>query len=171
MEGRLCAIFAMGFASAALFAYATGRATGIETVFAADRGARIPGRMSVQTGVYLEVLGLILVLDGVWRKPWVYLIDALAMTLLLLVLSVTAGHAFEAAKLFGENAYTRVSPQTLTCMLLMGFAVIGRRTRSGFFSVLDGDAIGSQSARIGLPFGLVLPFLIVSGSAFSIRAL
>ena len=126
--------------------------------------------MSIQTGVYLEVLGLILVLDGAWRKPWVYVIDGLAVTLLLLVLTVTAGYAFEAAKLFGENAYTRVSPHTLTCMMLMGIAVIGRRARSGFLSVLAGDAVGSQSARIALPFGLGLPFLIVSGSALSIQA-
>jgi CcmD family protein len=170
IEGRVCAIVAMVIAGAALFAYSTGHPIGIETILVADSGAKMPGRMSVQTGVYLEFIGLILLFEGASRKPWIHVVDALTMTLVLLTLSIVAGYMFDAANLFGQTAYTRVAPQTLTCMILLGIAVVGRRARNGFFSVLVGEAIGSQTARLALPFALMLPFFVVSGSAYSTRA-
>jgi diguanylate cyclase (GGDEF)-like protein len=168
--GRACAILVMVIAGAALFAYSTGHPIGLETILVADSGAKMPGRMSVQTGVYLEFIGLILIFEDAARKPWIHLVDALTMTLVLLILSITAGYVFDAGSLFGQTAYTSVAPQTLACMLLLGIAVIGRRARNGFFSVLVGEAIGSQTARLTLPFALMLPFLVVSGSAYSTHA-
>jgi CcmD family protein len=170
IEGRVCAIIVMAIAGAALFAYSTGHPIGIETILVADSGAKMPGRMSVQTGVYLELVGLILIFECATRSPWIHLVDALTMTLVLLILSIFAGYWFDAGNLFGESAYVRVAPQTLACMLLLAVAVIGRRTRNGFFSVLVGEAIGSQTARITLPFAIMLPFFVVSGSAYSTRA-
>jgi diguanylate cyclase (GGDEF)-like protein len=170
IEGRVCAVIVMAIAGAALFAYSTGHPIGIETILVADSGARMPGRMSVQTGVYLEFIGLILMFDGAARTPWIHLIDALTMTLVLLILSIFAGYVFDAGNLFGESGGTRVAPQTLACMLFLAVAVIARRTRNGFFSVLVGEAIGSQTARITLPFAIMLPFFAVCGSAYSTRA-
>src|SRR5580698_1580989 len=170
IEGWMCAVVMMAIAGAALFAYSTGHPIGIETILVADSGAKMPGRMSVQTGVYLEFIGLILIFEGAERKPWIHLVDALTMTLVLLILSIFAGYIFDAGNLFGESAVTRVAPQTLACMVFLALAVMGRRARNGFFSVLVGEAIGSQAARITLPFAIVLPFLVVSGSAYSTRA-
>jgi diguanylate cyclase (GGDEF)-like protein len=167
---RICAVAVMVIAGAALYASSTGRPIGLETILVADSGAETPGRMSVQTAVYLELIALILLFEGASREPWIHVIDALTMTLMLLILSVVAGYTFDAGKLFGQTAYTRVSPQTLACMVLLGITVLCRRTRAGFFSVLVGGAIGSQSARVALPLALVLPFLIVGGTAYSTRA-
>jgi len=167
--GRLCAVVVMVLASAALYAYSTGHPIGLETILVADRGADTPGRMSVQTAVYLEFIGLILLLESAAREPWIRVVDALTMTLVLLILSVIAGYTFDAAGFFGQTTYSRLSPQTLACMVLLGVTVVGRRTHEGFFSVLVGGAIGSQSARVALPFALVLPFLIASGTAYSTR--
>jgi CcmD family protein len=171
IEGRGCAVVAMVIAGAALFAYSTGHPIGIETILVADSGAKMPGRMPVQTGVYLEFIGLILLFEDAARKPWVHMVDALTMTLVLLILSIVAGYIFDTASLFGQTGYTRVAPQTLACMILLGIAVVGRRARNGFFSVLVGEAIGSQSARVALPFAMMLPFFVVSGSAYSTHAL
>jgi diguanylate cyclase (GGDEF)-like protein len=170
MEGRACAIVVMVIAGAALFAYSTGHPIGIETILVADSGAKMPGRMSVQTGVYLEFIGLILIFEDAPRKLWIHLVDVLTMTLVLLILSIVAGYMFDTANLFGQTAYTRVAPQTLVCMLLLGIAVVGRRARNGFFSVLVGGAIGSQTARVTLPFAIMLPFFVVSGSAYLTHA-
>jgi diguanylate cyclase (GGDEF)-like protein len=170
IAGRICALVVMILAGAALYAYSTGRSIGLETILVADSGAETPGRMSVQTAVYLEFVALILLFEGESREAWTYIVDALTMTLLLLILSVIAGYAFDAGGLFGQTAYTRVSPQTLACMVLLGITIVARRTHDGFFSVLAGGAIGSQSARVALPFALVLPFLIVSGTAYSTHA-
>jgi CcmD family protein len=170
IESRVCAVVVIVIAGAALFAYSTGHPIGIETILVADSGAKMPGRMSVQTGVYLEFIGLILLFDDAARRPWIHVVDVLTMTLVLLILSIVAGYMFEAANLFGQTAYTRVAPQTLACMILLGIAVVGRRARNGFFSVLVGEAIGSQTARLALPFALMLPFFVVSGSAYSTHA-
>jgi diguanylate cyclase (GGDEF)-like protein len=170
IEGRACAIVVMVIAGAALFAYSTGHPIGIETILVADSGAKMPGRMAVQTGVYLEFIGLILIFEDASPKPWVHLVDALTMIMVLLILSIFAGYMFDAGNLFGETTYTRVAPQTLTCMLLLAVAVVGRRARNGFFSVLVGEAIGSQTARVTLPFAVMLPFFVVTGSAYSTHA-
>jgi diguanylate cyclase (GGDEF)-like protein len=167
---RVCGIVMMLLAASALFAYMTGGSIGVETILADDSGAAIPGRMSVQTAVYLELVGSILILEQLRHAVLVHVIDAISIALVLLVLSVAAGYTFDAANFFGQTAYTRVSPQTLVCMVLLGCAIIGRRTRNGFFAVLAGEQIGSQSARLVLPFAPVLPFLIVGGSAYATRA-
>ncbi|MEP6547167.1 MAG: GGDEF domain-containing protein [Gammaproteobacteria bacterium] len=170
IAARVCATIMMLLAASALFAYVTGGSIGLETILAADSGAPVPGRMSVQTAVYLEIVGLILILDRTRHRLLVHVTDAISIALVLLVLSVAAGYTFDAANFFGQTAYTRVSPQTLTCMVLLGCAIIGRRTRNGFFAVLVGQEIGSQSARLVLPFAPFLPFLIVGGSAFATHA-
>jgi hypothetical protein len=98
IEGRACAIVVMMIAGAALFAYSTGHPIGIETILVADSGAKMPGRMDVQTGVYLEFIGLILIFEDAARKPWIHLVDALTMTLVLLILSIFAGYVFGARR-------------------------------------------------------------------------
>jgi len=166
----LCSAAIMIFAGSALIAYSTGHPIGLETILEADAGAEFPGRMSVQTSIYLELVGLILILGGVRRKFYTYIVDALTMMLLLLVLSVVAGYAFDAAGFFGQSQDTRAAPQTLACMSLLGVAVVCRRTRDGFFAVLVGQAIGSQTARVTWPLAVILPFIIVGVSAHATRA-
>jgi diguanylate cyclase (GGDEF)-like protein len=166
----LCSAVIMIIAGSALFAYSTGHPIGLETILGADSGAAIPGRMSVQTAVYLELVGFILMLESARRKFYLHLVDVLTIMLVLLVLTVAAGYTFDAADFFGQSEYTRVSPQTLGCMSLLGIALVCRRTRGGFFAVLVGHAIGSQTARVTLPFAVMLPFLVVGGSAYATRA-
>jgi len=166
----LCSAAIMIISGSALFAYSTGHSIGLETILGADRGATIPGRMSVQTAVYLQLVGFTLILEGARARFYIHLVDVLAILLILLVLTVAAGYVFDAADFFGQSEYTRVSPQTLACMSLLCMALVCRRTRSGFFAVLVGHAIGSQTARVTLPMALLLPFLVVGGSAYATRA-
>jgi len=166
----LCSAAIMIIAGSALFAHATGHPLGLETILAADSGAKNPGRMSIQTSVYLELVGLILILEGLCRKFYIHLADVTTMMLVLLVLSVIAGYTFDAEDLFGQSEYTRVSAPTLACMSLLGIAVVCRRTRDGFFAVLVGQAIGSQTARVTLPLAIILPFLVMGGSAYATHA-
>jgi diguanylate cyclase (GGDEF)-like protein len=166
----LCGVAIMMIAGSALFAYSTGHPIGLETILGADSGEKMPGRMSVQAAVYLEFVGLTLIFEGLRRKFYVHVVDILTITLVLLVLTVAAGYAFDAADFFGKSEYTPVSPQTLTCMSLLVVALVFRRTRDGFFAVLVGHAIGSQAARVTLPLAIMLPYLVVAGIAYAIRA-
>jgi diguanylate cyclase (GGDEF)-like protein len=170
MQGKVFGVATMVIAGAALFAYSAGHTTMLETLLADDSGAETPGRMSIQTGIYLSIAGLILVFEGPRQKHWSYLVDALTLALVLLVLSILAGYLFGMAGLFGPTPYTLGSPQSLLCMVCLSVVVVSRRTRHGFFSVLVGEAIGSQAARLALPVALLLPFLIVSATAYSTHA-
>jgi diguanylate cyclase (GGDEF)-like protein len=170
IAARICSAAVMIIAGSALFAYSTGHPIGLETILVADSAANLPGRMSVQTSIYLELVGLTIILGGTRRPLYAHVVDILTMIMLLLVSSVIAGYTFDAGQLFGQTPTTRVAPQTLVCMSLLGVAVVCRRTRDGFFAVLVGQAIGSQTARVTLPFAVLLPFLIVGASAYATRA-
>jgi diguanylate cyclase (GGDEF)-like protein len=164
--GTLCAFTIMLIAASALSAYWTGRPSGLETLLAADFQASLPGRMSLQTAVYLGLLGSLLAVSGPWRTRREYAGDVLAMALVLVILSILAGYLFGAIELFGQAPFTRVAPQTLACMTLVVITVISQRAGRGLFSAFVGHGIGSQTARLSLPFALIMPFGIVAGSAF-----
>jgi diguanylate cyclase (GGDEF)-like protein len=170
VAGILCALSIMLLAASALAAYWTGNPSGVETLLASDAGATLPGRMSIQTAIYVELLGALLAVSWPWQAKWGYASDIVTMALVLIILSIVAGHLFGAVQLFGQTPFTRVAPQTLTCMALVAVAVIGQRTGKGLFSAFIGRGIGAQTARLTLPFALVMPFVIVAGSAFFTKA-
>jgi diguanylate cyclase (GGDEF)-like protein len=163
--GRICAVLVVLLAGTALFGHLTGRNFNVETWLATDAGPT-PGRMSAQTATFLLVLGSLLTFEGTLQKSSTRIIDVLTMALVVIFLVIIAGYCFGAANLFGQSPYTRTSPQTLTCLALLAFTASARRTQEGFFSVLIGVGIGSQTSRIALPLALVLPFAIVSGGAY-----
>ena len=163
--GRTCAVIVVLLAGTALLGHLTGQRFSLETWLAADAGA-MPGRMAIQTALFLLVVGLLLTLDGLLEKSRTRLIDILTIALVVIFLVIVAGYCFGAANLFGQSPYTRTSPQTLVCLAFLTFTAVVRRTQIGLFSVLVGVGIGSQTSRIALPFALLLPFMIVSCGAY-----
>ncbi|HLY45830.1 MAG TPA: GGDEF domain-containing protein [Stellaceae bacterium] len=164
--GRVCAATVVLLAGTALFGHLSGRSLWLETVLAANSGATLPGRISVQTARFLVLSGGILLLEGRPRKQWQQISDALTLLLLAMVLVIIAAYFFGAEHLFGQSFDTRTSPHTLVCMVLMGFALVVRRTELGFFSVLIGIGIGSQICRKSVAFVLLVPFLIILGASY-----
>ncbi|MFI4979987.1 MAG: GGDEF domain-containing protein, partial [Nevskiales bacterium] len=167
LQGRLLSLVVALLAGSALYAHLGGHPTGIETLLAADAGSDRPGRMSIQTSVYLALLALTLIFGRVRKHALAPVVDLFNMALVMLALVVLAGYCFGASKLFGQSIYTRTSPQTLVCMVLLAAVAVGRRAEYGYFSVLIGVGIGSRIARTVLPFTLLLPFLLVIGGAYS----
>jgi diguanylate cyclase (GGDEF)-like protein len=163
---RVMAFLLLIISGSALFGYLSGHAVWLDTLLAPDIGGEIPGRMAAQTALFFFVMGLIVIIGmETTKKPINYLLDALTALLMTIVLIVIAGYAFHASKLFGYSLYTRTSPHTLFSMTLLLFVVSILRLRWGVFSIFIGMGIGSKIAKILLPFGLLLPFLIVSISA------
>ena len=167
LQSRLLSLVVMLLAGSALYAHLGGRPTGIETLLAADPGSDRPGRMSIQTSTYFVLLALTLIFGRVRKHALAPVVDLLNMALVVLSLVVLAGYCFGASKLFGQSMYTRTSPQTLACMVLLATVAVGRRAEYGYFSVLIGIGIGSRIARTVLPLTLLLPFLLVIGGAYS----
>ena len=162
----LAALIAL-LAGQALFEHLTAYVTGLDTLLVIDPSADKPGLMSTQTACYFSVLGLTLLFCRARKSALAMFVDVLAMGMVVLTLVVLAGYCFGAAGLFGQSAFTRTSPQTLLCMVLLAFVEITRRAEYGYFSVLVGIGIGSRIARLVLPFVFVLPFMLVIGGAYT----
>ncbi|PTU32572.1 GGDEF domain-containing protein [Stenotrophobium rhamnosiphilum] len=158
---QACAALLIIIASSALWAYAGGQVTGIETLLAADAASPLPGRMSVQAAIYFVILGLSLCISRPRDKKFVHLVDVLSILLAAIALIVLAGYCFGAEQLFAESHFTRVAPATLLCMVLLAFVRVGHSAQHSFFSVLIGIGIGSRTARFFLPFALFMPFSLV----------
>ena len=164
----LSTIIVLLMAGMAIFGHISGRALLVDTLLAPDRGSDMPGRMSIQTASYFVLMGLILISAGFRNKPSSLIADVLVVMLWVVILVIISGYSFDASYLFGHSPTTRTSPQSLVCMVLLGFALVVYRSRSGLFSVFVGVGIGSQAVRILFPFALLLPFLIVGAGAYSI---
>ncbi|NYH20889.1 GGDEF domain-containing protein [Paraburkholderia bryophila] len=169
MVSRVLAGALLVIAGSVLLEHLTGTASGFDILLAADATSSRPGRMALQTSVFFLLLGLTLLFVRSRKSPISNMADALTLAMVVLTLVVLSGYCFGAARLFGESSDTRTSPHTLVCMALLVFVKIGRRAESGHFSVLLGIGIGSRIARSVLPFALLLPFLMVSGSAYTTR--
>ena len=169
MLGRILAAAIVVIAGSVLFEHLTGKTSGFDTLLAADPTSTIPGRMALQTSVFFILLGVTSLFARARKSPISNMVDVLTLAIVVLTLVILAGYCFGAAGLFGQSADTRTSPHTLVCMALLVFVKVGRRAESGHFSVLLGIGIGSRIARAVLPFALLLPFLMVSGSAYTTR--
>ena len=163
---QACAVLLMIIGSSALWAYAGGQPTGLETLLAADADSLLPGRMSVQAAIYLVILGLSLFITRSREKKFVHLVDVLSILLAAIALVVLAGYCFGAEQLFAGSNFTNVAPQTLLCMVLLAFVRVGHSAQHSFFSVLIGMGIGSRTARFFLPFALIMPFSLVLFRAY-----
>lgn len=145
----------------ALIGHALHHPLALETLLNADSLSDQPGRMSTLTAAFLALAGVTLVIDGtricVCRGP----LDALALILAIIVLTLLAGYLFDASALYAVSETTRTSPQTLLGMVLVTFSLAISRMKQGYFSILAGIGIGSHMARLALPW-VALPYLIIS---------
>ena len=163
-----CAAVALLLALCALAEHGGGWLHGVSVLFASDASALRPGLMSVQTASYFALLSSVLLLERKGQPPrWVSVgQDVLGVSFLALTLLLLAGYGFGAARLVGQDAFTRTSPQTLSCMVLLCVAWSTRRSQIGLFSVLWGLGIGSRIARQSLPILLLLPFALVAAASY-----
>ena len=98
------------------------------------------------------------------------LADLLIFCLILLILSIVAGYAFGALRIFGISTTVRTSPQSLFCLFLLTEVALFLRAQNGVFSILLGRGIGSSIARLFSPILLALPFLREAARAYFISA-
>ncbi|NMC79552.1 MAG: GGDEF domain-containing protein [Chloroflexi bacterium] len=170
LVSRGCGVIVMVLAGSALFAHLSGHTLGLETLLAPDRGAEMPGWMSIQTASFFVLVGLILAFGEGLPGSWKYVIAALTIASIILTLMITAGYVFGATNLVGQSPFTRTSPLTLICMVPLVFTLVIRRMQMEPFSVLVGMGIGSHIARVAMPFALILPILAVGIGAYAIFA-
>jgi len=121
-----------------------------------DQGDSIAGRLSAAAFIFLAVV-IILVESGApyLRSPG----DSLVSCLCLLTIVMISQDLFGALGLFGLAATDLISPQVLSCMVLLTAVVLLRQVEHGVLSIFVGTGIGSRIARGFAPVLLLWPFL------------
>ncbi|OBS10824.1 PAS domain-containing sensor histidine kinase [Acidihalobacter prosperus] len=150
----------------ALLGHASGQPLWVNTVLMSHNADGVPGPMSIQSALFFLIMGLALSLQGQTLRAASRIVDACVGILLIMALTILAGYLFNASAFFGQSAAIRTSPQTLLCMTLLVFSLFERRTRNGIYAVLVAPGIGSQFARMALPFVLVVPLLIITAGTY-----
>ena len=89
--------------------------------------------------------------------------DIVTLVLCTLVLVLFYGAIFGAMHLFEVSTRFHLSPQTLTCLLLLAIVAFIRRAEYGICSVLLGGGISGNAARFAAPFAIILPFIRSTG--------
>ncbi|MHB8779048.1 MAG: GGDEF domain-containing protein [Anaerolineales bacterium] len=161
LASRICAGAAIILAGINILELWTSQGTVIGRLFVADSMLPMTYPMSIQSASCFVLLGLLLLIDHE-RQDWLgHASDALIMVLVILILVFISGYIFDASRLFGQSSTILISPQTLASIILLTFVQAGRRIPYGFYSVLVGTGIGSHSARIVLPYSVVISWLII----------
>lgn len=119
--------------------------------------------IGIPPACYLAALSLVVVLMNIRKRFAAMLADLLVFAIGFLVLVIGAGNLFGASRLSNLAAGVHVSPQTLTCLVLLTYVIILRKSETGYFAILMGTGIGSKIARIACPFALLLPFVLDMG--------
>lgn len=172
LVSQACASAAIFLGGTALFNNWIGEGTGIGRLLVAESMLPMTHPMSIQSASCFVLLGLSLIIDHK-RQDWLgHVSDALIMMLLILLLVFISGYIFDASLLFGQSSKILISLQTLVSIVLLTFVQAGRRIPYGFYSVLIGIGIGSHSARIVLPYSILISWLIIfSGERLAVNTL
>lgn len=166
LAGQLLGAAVLIVAGSTLAGHITNLSFALDTILAKDSLASAPGRMSVQTALFFFVLGFSIICEGRNGAICTQVRDIVCALLITLLLTVIAGYLYGASSLFEQASDVRTSPQTLVCMLCLAGALLIARVHHGYFSILAGFGIGSRISRVVLPIALLLPFLMISSSAW-----
>lgn len=168
--GRAGATAVIVIAGTSLVEHATGYSSGLGTLLAADPGGNVPGRLSIQSATFLVLLAVSVLLGRPRRRLPAAVLDTTVAALALLTLLVVQGYWFNASALIGQSPGIRTSPQSLTCMVLLTFAAVSRRTEQGALAVLVGVGVGSDIGRTLLPLTLLVPFVLTALASYVLSA-
>jgi hypothetical protein len=147
------AVAALG--AATLVQWAAGVELGIDQILVVDPSEHFPGRPSPWTAAALGLLGLAAAAHGARRVDWIADSGLVAAGIALQL--TLAGYVYGAIALYGVDPLTRVSPQTLACLLALWIALVAGRLGLGLLEIASRRSPGGSAVRLLVPIALVLP--------------
>jgi diguanylate cyclase (GGDEF)-like protein len=156
----LLAGFVAFFSLGVLFEYAFHASLGLDTVATPGPLAspNLFGRMAMQAALGFASLGMAGMFASVRKRALVHVADLLTLWQSAVILAVSTGHFIASLHFFESQTPVRTSAFTMMCLLLLGAALVIRRTEKGIFKIFVGDGSGSKVARVLAPFLLLLPY-------------
>jgi diguanylate cyclase (GGDEF)-like protein len=168
--GRGAAACAACAAIASLFLDVVPSPAGIGFSVSSTAGGLTSGSHSLLFSAAFFLVANILYLVRSTDRTISAITDGLACVLSLLVMILVMDFLFSAFQTGTSTSAEPVSPETLTCLLLLSVVALLRRAEYGILSFFLGYGMGSRIGRAILPALLVLPFLLEIGRAHLIDA-
>ena len=171
LPARLCTAAVVILTGGALLQHGTGIGAGLSTLFSEDTTSTHPGLMSIQTAMTFLLLGVVMFIGNRYRGTLRHVIDAIHVALIVMTFVFVAGYIYSAGHLVGQSTLIRMSPQTLTCAVLLTFVQTLLRNPFMLISALAGVGIGSQFARIMLPIAILASYSLIYLGNLQVQAL
>jgi hypothetical protein len=155
---RALGVSVAALCAATLVEWATGLDLGVDQLVAADSTAHFAGRPSPWSAAALGLLALASVAHRARRLDW---LADVALVAAAVVLQLTlAGYLYGVLALYGVDSLTRVSPQTLACLMALWVALVAGRLGAGLLEIATRRSPGGTAVRLLVPVALALPVLL-----------
>lgn len=133
----------------------------INTMLAPDPYGRVPGRPSLPASIGFLLMGIALCTLGGRARRTLQIADAMAMLLILFLLSFVGSTFFTADGSPGWSLKRQLAPETFVCLCLLTVLVALRRMEPhGIFHIFREHGIGGKTARLAGPAALAFPFVL-----------
>lgn len=156
---RIAANVALGLlAGASSFSLFAEHSTYVETLLAADATSEIPGRMSVQSGVFFCAQSVL-----VWRigRRWSLFARAFLALQGVVCLLVISGYAFRALYLTGQSYEIRAALHTAIAMVMLLWATFSTMVDVSRESIFVSSGLGGTLLRRALPLVVGVPLVLI----------
>lgn len=133
----------------------------VNTMLAPDPYGRVPGQPSLQASIGFLLMSVALcTLSGRARRT-LQVADAMAMLLILFLLSFVGSTFLTADGSPGLSLKRQLAPETFVCLcLLTGLVVLRRTEPGGIFHIFRERGIGGKTARLAGPAAMIFPFVL-----------
>jgi hypothetical protein len=154
---RALGVLAAAIALLTALEYATGWTPGLDQLLAADPSELRPGRMSPWTALIFGGLGTVIAFH---RSRLDRVADGALIGTGAVLQLVWAGYLYGVAGLYGLDARTLTSPQTLVCASLIGVALVIARFGHGHLAIASRRGTAGAVVRVLMPVAWALPLMI-----------
>jgi diguanylate cyclase (GGDEF)-like protein len=167
---RIAAFLVLTIGVLTLAEYLTHHIFGIDIWLPHSHIVQYPGRPSPPTSIGLVLIGTTLLARDKDDAQRSLIADSATLLLIAVILVQICSQIYGALALRGLNKVTIMSPHTLICFSCITFAIVmGRAEQGNFLAVLMGAGIGSRIVRIALPAGILLPLVVFTIEATTIK--
>lgn len=133
----------------------------VNTMLAPDPYGKFPGRPSLQASIGFVLMGAALCTLGGRARRTLQVADAMAMLLLLFLLSFVGSTLFSSGESPGWSLKRQLAPETFVCLCLLTVLVALRRMEpGGIFHIFRERGMGGRTARLAAPAALAFPFVL-----------
>ena len=141
--------------------YVFGRDLGIDQLLVQDTlspETAFPGRMSPVTSLNFSMLGFALFLMA--RHLFRWLVEMLALGVLLISVLALIGYAYGVPSLYDFSPYSAIALHTAFSFSILSLGILFAQPEQGLMKLFSSDDLGGAMARRLMPAAILIPFVL-----------